>query len=49
MLLETLVVKKKNPAECDQFVTDGHFQKFKSLKAWEKYVVRCDGLLYDSL
>ena len=37
MLLETSVVTIYFfPAECDQFVTDGYFQKYKSLKACEK-------------
>ena len=35
--------------QCDQFVTDGHFKHFNSLKAFSKKVVRCDGLLYDLL
>ena len=39
MVSDLLLLYEANPpdaAECDKFVTDGHFEKFQSLKAYEK-------------
>ena len=35
--------------ECDQFVTDGHFENFQSLKVCHKESMICDVLVYDSI